>query len=58
MRGVSGVKIEERRIQGIEKQIGFLKNEVCKKSKKATVLFLLGLVIGLLTNILFEMLLS
>ena len=58
MRGVNGVEIEERRIQRIEKQIGFLKTEVCKKSKKATVLFLLGLVIGLLTNILFELLLS
>lgn len=47
-------QIEERRIKGIAKQIGLLKCEIDKESKKSIVLFLLGVVVGLLTNILID----
>jgi hypothetical protein len=45
-------QIEERRLRGIAKQIGLLKSELRKENKKNILLFLLGLAVGLLTNIL------
>lgn len=49
-------QIEERRLRGIAKQIGFLKSELHKESRKNITLFLLGLTLGLLTNVLIELL--
>lgn len=44
------MELEENRIGLIENQIGLLKSELCKESKKNTTLFLVGLSIGLLSN--------
>ncbi len=49
-------QIEERRLRGIAKQIGFLKSEPHKENRKNIMLFLLGLTLGLVTNILIELL--
>ena len=49
-------QIEERRVRGIAKQIGFLKSQLRKESRKNIMLFLLGLTGGLLSNILIDLL--
>jgi len=49
-------QIEERRIRGIAKQIGLLKTEIRRERRKNVMLFLLGLTIGLLMNILVKLL--
>ena len=49
-------QIEERRLRGIAKQIGFLKSQLRKESRKNITLFLLGLTVGLLSNIIIELL--
>ena len=54
--GFDVVEIDESRIRGLERQIGLLKYRVCKESKKSTMLFLLGLTVGLLANILIDLL--
>jgi len=56
--GVAVLEIEETRIMGLEKQIGFLKSKISKESKRNTILFLLGLTIGLLSNVIIEILQS
>ena len=56
--GVAVLEIEETRIIGLEKQIGFLKSKISKESKRNTILFLLGLTIGLLSNVIIEILQS
>lgn len=58
---VSGIirmcgQIEERRVRGIAKQIGFLKSQLRKESRKSIMRFLLGLTVGLLSNIIIELL--
>jgi len=50
------VQNEERRIRGIAKQIGLLKCEIRKENRKNTLFFLVGLTVGLLSNVLIEML--
>jgi len=45
-------QVEDRRIRGIARQICLLKSEMRKESKKNIVLFLLGLTVGLLVNVL------
>ncbi|MDH5787812.1 MAG: hypothetical protein OEZ40_05935 [Candidatus Bathyarchaeota archaeon] len=52
------MEMEENRIGSIENQIGFLKSELCKESRKNTMLFLVGLTVGLLSNILLQFLFS
>ena len=47
---------EERRIRGIARQIGLLKFEIRKENRKSTLFFFAGLTIGLLMNILVELL--
>ena len=47
--------IHERRIRGIAKQIGLLKSEIRQERKKNVTLFLLGLTVGLLANIIFKL---
>ncbi len=49
-------QIEERRLKGIAKQIGLLKSEIRDTNKKSMVRFLVGLTLGLLANILIELL--
>lgn len=49
-------EIEERRIRGIAKQIGLLKVQIRKESKRNVTRFLMGLGLGLLANILIELL--
>lgn len=49
-------KNEERRIRGIAKQIGLLKCELRKEHRKNTLFFIVGLAVGLLSNVLSEML--
>lgn len=49
-------QIEERRLKGIAKQIGLLKSQIRDTNKKSMVRFLLGLTLGLLANILIELL--
>ena len=49
-------QIEERRLRGIAKQIGFLKAQLRKESRKSIMRFLLGLTVGLLSNIIIELL--
>lgn len=49
-------QIEDRRIRGIAKQIGLLKTEIQREKRKNITLFLLGLTIGLLTNVLLKLL--
>lgn len=53
--GMSG-QIEERRLRGIAKQIGLLKSEIRNTNKKGILRFLLGLTLGLLANVLIELL--
>jgi hypothetical protein len=52
------MEIEENRIGSIENQIGFLKSELCKESRKNTALFLTGLAVGLPSNIFLQFLFS
>jgi hypothetical protein len=49
---------EERRIRGIAKQIGLLKFEIRKENRKNTIFFFVGLTVGLLMNILIELLIA
>lgn len=49
-------QIEERRIRGIARQIGLLKIQLRKESAKNLTRFLLGLALGLLANVLLELL--
>ena len=49
-------QIEERRLRGIAKQIGFLKSQLRRESRKNIMRFLSGLTVGLLFNILIEIL--
>ena len=51
-------QIEERRLRGIAKQIGFLKSEIHNANKKSMTRFLLGLALGLLVNIIIQILSS
>lgn len=50
------IKEEDRRIKGIARQIGLLKSEIQKESKRNMMLFLLGLTAGLLANVVIELL--
>lgn len=50
------MELEENRIGLIENQIGLLKSELCRESRKNTMLFLAGLTIGLLSNLLLQFL--
>ena len=45
-------RIEDRRIRGIAREIGLLKSEIQKGNKKNMLLFLLGITVGLLANVL------
>ncbi len=49
-------QIDERRVRGIAKQIGILKNEIRREREKNTMFFLLGLIAGLLINVLMKLL--
>jgi hypothetical protein len=50
------IKEEDRRIKGIARQIGLLKSEIQKESKRNMMLFLLGLTAGLLANVVIQLL--
>jgi hypothetical protein len=50
------IEEEDRRIKGIARQIGLLKSEIQKESKRNMMLFLLGLTAGLLANVVIELL--
>lgn len=50
------MEMEENKIGVIESQISFLESELCKESRKNTTLFLVGLAVGLLSNILIQLL--
>jgi hypothetical protein len=54
--GIGTMNEEDRRIKGIARQIGLLKSEIQKESKRNMMLFLLGLTAGLLANVLIQLL--
>ncbi|NIO38481.1 hypothetical protein GTO27_12405 [Candidatus Bathyarchaeota archaeon] len=49
-------QIEDRRIRGIARQIGFLKSQIRKENRKNLMRFFIGLATGLLANVVIEFL--